>query len=206
MSAFEPEFRSSFPGSGEWERSEREVDLSPEGRRRRDAILRVCLAAQSRRRARGLILHGVSVLLLLSAVFLGVWTMLTEARRPELPGPELLSGSGPSVLVSTGPLRESPESRPAAVGALAALRLEHVQFSVVEDEPALLQRMALPSPAASPALWAEDEDFLGLLGDSGLPSGMLRIDGRLYVTGRVADLLRARVQGSEFGDESLPTG
>ena len=66
--------------------------------------------------------------------------------------------------------------------------LKHVAFEIVRDDPGILARYAA-RPSAIPAeTWIEDDELLDLLRSADRPTGLIRIDDRVILTGDVTDI------------------
>ena len=77
----------------------------------------------------------------------------------------------------------SPGASPVAGGA----GLKHVAFEIVRDDPGIVTRY-VARPSAIPAeTWIEDDELLDLLRSADRPTGLIRIDDRVILTGDVTD-------------------
>ena len=75
-----------------------------------------------------------------------------------------------------------------AISPAPGAGLKHVAFDTVRDDPGILARYAA-RPAAIPAeTWIEDDELLELLRSADRPTGLIRIDDRVILTGDVTDI------------------
>jgi len=141
----------------------REFELSVKGRARRERMLADLKATviRLRRRRATVRLAGLGAVVVLAVALLG------RLRREEAPAP-----------VAGGP-PESPQA-PAP-----PLEFQHLRFEVVRNEPGVLERHRLESRPLDPAVFIDDDELLSLLAQDGRHVGLIRMQGRVIVTGDV---------------------
>ena len=132
---------------------ERDEILSAAGHARRAAILQTALLAVRRRRARRRALTGLAGTVTIAAIAL-LWSHGSGLRIPAGPSRE-----GPGI---SGPLAEAP------------------LVEIVHADPTVLARL---TPPVEPPRWQsiDDHTLLTELADCGQPSGLARINGRIFL-------------------------
>ncbi|MEW6252585.1 MAG: hypothetical protein AB1716_18260 [Planctomycetota bacterium] len=134
-----------------------DVELSPAGRARRDAILRTTLVAARRARRTRRFAAGAGSLaaVLAIALLIHAWPRNVQPVAP--------NGNG------TGAVPAVPD------GPAPVVRLEFVQ--VIPTDPTISARLAAPE---LPATWrtVDDETLLAVLADAGLRGGLVSINGQ----------------------------
>jgi len=147
------------------------MELSSEGRERRDAILRDVSArlpgiASARRRRRRSVAGGAAVALLLVVGGAVVLTMQQRpANQPTLTPPNVAAPEAP-------PVNETPS----------------IDFQIVrtndEIDPTMIVRT---DPEAINAMVVSDEELLRTLAEMGRPAGLIRMNGQVRLTRDVVD-------------------
>jgi len=132
--------------------------LSDAGAARRDAMLRELQRAVVRRRRLRTALRS-------SAGLLTVTTILALVILYDRPSSELAP-------------KESPPSFPV---------LTSVHLKIVHDEPGIVARHLVETRPIDPKIILDDDALLESLAAIGRPTGLIRVQGKLILTEKVAD-------------------